>query len=204
MVEFGDETVINEAQHRFHMHITKQSILLPDFRSLVYRAVLSVGNYDTFKKLMTIYRETDVHEEKNRILSSLGAIRDENILMKILEFSISEEVRAQDVPRVIESVTTTYQGRLLTWQYFKNNWQIFVKRCQSGTLMKTIVEIVTGKFVTEEIIQDIEDFFEKNHISGTERTIKQRIEIIKFNAAWLNRDKEPIEEFLKTNEKLYL
>lgn len=182
------------------MHVEKESILAADFRSLMYRAVLSVGSFETYEKMLSLYRETSMHEEKNRILSALGSIKDVNILQKILEFSMSEEVRAQDALQAIASVTKSHLGKQLAWDYFKNNWQAFVKRYQSGTLLTRIVETVTDSFVTEEVIEDIQDFFKNNSISGTERTVRQSIEMIRFNVAWLNRDKKAIEEFLNLNK----
>ncbi|XP_008208455.1 puromycin-sensitive aminopeptidase isoform X2 [Nasonia vitripennis] len=200
LVEFEDASVISEAQRRFQMHVEKESILPADFRSLVYGAVLSVGNSETYEKMLSLYRETSMHEEKNRILSALGSIKDVNILQKILEFSMSEEVRAQDALQAIASVTKSHQGKQLAWQYFKNNCQTFIKRYQSGTLLTRIVETITESFVTEEVIEDIQGFFKNNPVSGTERTVRQSIEIIRFNVAWLNRDKEAIKEFLNLNK----
>lgn len=198
MVSFNDETVVNHAQSLFQKYIHKQYYIPPDLRGVVYRAVLSVGNLDTFEKILTIYRETDMLEEKSRILSSLGAVKDLNILQRILEFSMSDEVRAQEIFQIIRSVVVSPSGQHLAWQYFKNNFKKFVNRCQSGTLLTLIVGDVTQNFVSEDSIKDIVEFFDENPIAGTERTIQQSIEKIKLNVAWFNREKEAIEEFFKT------
>ncbi|XP_058809156.1 puromycin-sensitive aminopeptidase-like [Phymastichus coffea] len=200
MASFKDESVILEAQRRFQMHITKQASISPDFRSFIYHAVMSAGNLDTFEKMLTLYRETEMHEERNRILSSLGAIKDINILKKVLDFSTSNEVRPQDVPRVLRSVSTNPCGRILAWEYFKNNWKTFVARYQSGILLITIVKEVTQNIMTKETIKDITEFFENNPIVGIERTVQQSIETIKLNIAWLNRDKDLIDNFLNEND----
>jgi puromycin-sensitive aminopeptidase len=36
-----------------------------------------------------LYREADLHEEKDRISQALGAIADKAILQKVLQFSMS-------------------------------------------------------------------------------------------------------------------
>ncbi|XP_014218459.1 puromycin-sensitive aminopeptidase-like [Copidosoma floridanum] len=201
LVEFADKAVIEEAKRLFELHITKQSILPADFRGLVYRAVLLNGSVGDFEKILSLYRDTDAHEEKNRILSSFGAIKDLNILQRILEFSMSEEVRAQDTIYALNSVASNHQGRLLAWQYFKSNLKLFVQRCQAGNLLTNIVGTVTIKFTSEEIVPDIKEFFEQNAVSGTERTVQQSIETIKLNAAWLNRDQESLNKFLENQFK---
>lgn len=79
-----------------------------------------------FKKL---YREADLHEEKDRICRNLGAIKDEKILRKVLDFAISEEVRSQDSVFVIISVAALSSiGRDLAWEFFKNHWEVLLKR----------------------------------------------------------------------------
>lgn len=198
MTKLNDENVIREAQRRFRMHITKEAILPADFRSFVYQAVLSVGNLNTLENMLTLYRESDMHEEKNRILSSLGAVNDVNLLNKVLNFSTSEEVRLQDTCRVLRSVATNPQGRILAWQHFKSNWKNFASRYQSGTLLIGIVKEVTQNIMTEETTKDITEFFQNNSIAGIERTVQQSIETIKLNIAWLNRDKDLIDKFLKS------
>ena len=40
-------------------------------------------------KLLQLYREADLHEEKDRISRALGAITDESILKKVLQFAVS-------------------------------------------------------------------------------------------------------------------
>lgn len=197
MVEFEDKDIISEAKRRFQEHVAQKNILPADYRSFVYRTVLSTGNSDTFEQFLSLYRATDVHEEKNRILSSLGAVQDVNKLQRILEFSMSEEVRAQDAFRAIKAVTANRQGQILAWQYFKDNWEKFVDRYQSGILLTIIVQLITENIVKEEMVKDIEEFFQKHSISGTERTVQQSLETIRLNVAWLKRDKDSIEEFLK-------
>jgi hypothetical protein len=39
--------------------------------------------------LLQLYREADLHEEKDRISRALGAIRDEELLKKVLQFAMS-------------------------------------------------------------------------------------------------------------------
>lgn len=39
--------------------------------------------------IFQLYRAQDLHEEKDRISRAFGAIKDKNILSKILQFSIS-------------------------------------------------------------------------------------------------------------------
>ncbi|XP_008559136.1 puromycin-sensitive aminopeptidase isoform X1 [Microplitis demolitor] len=199
MAVLKDTDIIEEAKRRFDLHVTKKSILAADLRTPVYRAVLSVGDVNTYETMLKLYDEADLHEEKDRILRALGTIQDENLLSKVLDFSMSDKVRAQDTVFAIMSVAMNSKGRDLAWEFFKNNWKPLMNRYDGGFLLSRLVKHTTENFVTEERAMEIEEFFKKNPTPGSERTVQQSMENIRLNAAWLARDQASIESFFKNN-----
>lgn len=196
MAALNDEDTIQEAKKRFELHVSGATLLAADLRSPVYRAVLSVGDTDTYETMLRLYREADLHEEKDRILRALGAIKDETLLAKVLNFAMSDEVRAQDTVFAIMSVAMTYKGRVMAWDFFKENWKTLLDRYGGGFLISRLVKFTTENFVTEERAKDVEEFFKDHPTPGTERTVQQSVESIRLNAAWLARDKDSIKEYL--------
>lgn len=67
-------------------------------------------------------------EEKDRIGRSLGAIKDPELLKKVLNFSISDDVRSGDSVFIIISVGMSKTGREVAWQFFKENKELFRER----------------------------------------------------------------------------
>lgn len=207
LVFLEDEETICEARRRFSLHITGKDIIKADLRSLVYRAVLSTsctsvadGYNETFETMLKLYRECDLHEEKMRILGALGAVKDTRLLARVLDFSMSDEVRAQDATFGICSVSSlTNEGQLLAWEFLKEKWHILLDRYKGGFLLSSLVKCITEKFATNEKAQEINQYFENQDKSSVERTILQCIESIKLNAAWLKRDQDKIQEFLESN-----
>lgn len=198
MAALNDEDTIQEAKRRFDLHVNGTTTLAADLRSPVYRAVLSVGNTDTYETMIKLYKNADLHEEKDRILRALGAIKDETLLMKVLDFAMSDEVRAQDTVFAIMSVGMTYKGRLMAWNFFKENWKTLLDRYEGGFLLARLVKFTTENFVTEELAKDVESFFENHPTPGTERTVQQSVESIRLNTTWLARDKDSIRKYLTT------
>ncbi|XP_011165084.1 puromycin-sensitive aminopeptidase isoform X2 [Solenopsis invicta] len=200
MVALNDHDTIEEAKRRFELHVNGTTTLAADVRTPVYRAVLSVGDVNTYETMIKLYREADLQEEKERILRALGAIKDEDLsqLRKVLDFAMSEEVRAQDTVFAIMSVTLSYKGRLMAWNFFKEKWKTLLDRYEGGFLMARLVKFTTENFVTEEQAKDVENFFEEHPIPGTERTVQQCVESIRLNAAWLSREKDSIRKYLTT------
>lgn len=69
---------------------------------------------------------------------------------------------------------------------------------QGGFLLSRIVKYTAESFASEEKAEEMESFFAGRKIDGIERTVQQSLETIRNNAAWLERDRESIYEFLKS------
>ncbi|XP_034944824.1 puromycin-sensitive aminopeptidase [Chelonus insularis] len=199
MAIFKDTDIIEEAKKRFELHITKKLPLVADLRTPVYRAVLSVGDINTYEAMIKLYTEADLHEEKDRILRALGTISDRTLLNKVLDFAMSDQVRAQDTVFAIMSVALNIKGRDLAWEFLKNNWHILMNRYDGGFLLSRLIKHTTENFVTESNAIEIEEFFEKHSTPGAERTVQQSLESIRLNVAWLSRDQAAIEDYFKVN-----
>ncbi|XP_012260332.2 puromycin-sensitive aminopeptidase isoform X1 [Athalia rosae] len=199
LAALNDQDTIEQAKKCFEAHVTGTKVLSADLRSPVYRAVLSAGGAETFATMLKLYREADLHEEKDRISRALGAIKDEGLLKRVLEFAMSDEVRAQDTVFVIMSVAMTYKGRILAWQFFKDNWKVLMDRYEGGFLLSRLVKFTTEDFATEESALEVEQFFADHPTPGTERTVQQSVETIRLNAAWLARDREAIKSYLQSH-----
>ncbi|KAG4073866.1 hypothetical protein HA402_014071 [Bradysia odoriphaga] len=196
LVSCSCSDVLKESRIRFDLHVSGKVVLPADIRNACYKAVLQVADEKTFEDMLQLYRATDLHEERDRISRSLGAIGDKNILKKVIEFAMSEEVRSQDSVFVIASVSMNPKGRDLTWEFFKSNWKILLERYQGGFLLARLIKYLTENFATEAKAIEIENFFKENELPGTERTVSQSVESIRLNAAWLARDLDTIASFL--------
>lgn len=202
MIFLDNEETINEAKRKFELHLSGKCILSPDLKNPVYKAVLRVGDNETLETMLKLYRETDLQEEKTRILKAIGTVRDEHLIIKVLNFLISDQVRLADTVLAIPSITITYKGRLLVWEFFKKNWNLFAERYNGSYLFPGLVKFVTQHFTTEDMAQEVEEFFENKSKASIERAILQGVECIRLNSTWLNRDKELIKNFLNSQHEL--
>lgn len=196
LVSFSCETTSEEAKKRFEAHASGKAILSADLRSVCYKAVLQTGDTDTYELMLKLYRATDLHEEKDRISRALGSIRNVDILKRVIEFAMSDEVRAQDSVFIIVAVALNPKGREMAWEFFKQNRQQLLDQYEGGFLLSRLVKHLTENFASEEKAREVEEFFKQYSFPGTERTVSQSVETIRLNAKWLNRDIQTIREFL--------
>jgi puromycin-sensitive aminopeptidase len=178
------------------LHKEGKQTLPADLRMACYKAVLQSATEDVYEGMLELYRATDLHEEKDRISRALGSIDNVELLQKVIQFAMSDEVRAQDAVFVIASVSINPLGRDLSWTFFKENWNVLRNQYQGGFLLTRLVKHLTENFASEEKAIEVEEFFKTHDFPGTERTVQQSIETIKLSAAWLNRDLAAITEYL--------
>ncbi|XP_058067309.1 puromycin-sensitive aminopeptidase isoform X2 [Anopheles bellator] len=200
MVSFRCPKTVAEAKRRFQEHAEGKCVLPADLRSSCYKAVLQNGDLETYNEMLRLYRATDLHEEKDRISRALGSIGNVDILRKVIDFAMSDEVRAQDSVFVIVSVAMNPRGRDISWDYFRERWQVLLNQYEGGFLLARLIKYLTENFSTEERAQEVEQFFREHEFAGTERTVSQSIETIRLNANWLRRDLDTITAYLKQQQ----
>jgi len=194
----GDTETVEEAKRRFEAHLTGKPIPA-DLRSAVYASVLSDADEATLQKFIDMHNSSDLQEEKMRIATSLGSVRREELIRKVLAFAISPSVRSQDSVSVICAVsgnTSTKLSSELAWQFVKENWSTIYSRYSSGFLITRLVKSVTENFATKEDFEEVENFFKQNPVPAAQRSLQQALESIQVNTAWLGRNRELLQKEL--------
>ena len=85
----GEEAVIAEAKKRFAAHCAGSATIPADLRGAVYGTVLSQGSEKEYDEMLELIKASDLHEERVRIMRSLGSVRDEKLIQKVLDYSVS-------------------------------------------------------------------------------------------------------------------
>lgn len=197
LVTFEYPEIIKKCQEAFDDHVTKRKSIPADLRSAVYRAMAHQSTEEIWDKFMKLYDETDLQEEKNRLASSLGAVKKSEFIDRVLKFAISDKVRSQDSVFVVASVARNPVARRAAWEFYLANFELFKNRYENGFLGNLLVKSVTENFQTEEMAHEIEEFFRKNPVQAWERSIQQSIETVRLNAAMMARDTEKLTKYFQ-------
>jgi len=84
----------------------------------------------------------------------------------------------------------------MAWEFLKSNWDELDRRYGEGGFgLMRLVSIVSG-FTTEEQREDVERFFTEHPVPSADRTVRQALERIRLNAAWLDRNRSEVAEWL--------
>ena len=191
---YGHKPTVAEAQKRFNEHINGTSVIPADLRGCVYRTVIANGGNEAYEEMLGLFRKEELHEEKDRLSRSLGSSKDMDVLQKVLDFGMCDEIRFQDTPWVVASVSNNMKGRDLAWQFFKTNYPKIHDRYQTGALLTRFCQFTTDNFTTNEMAHEVETFFKENY-NPAERTIRQCVENIRLNAQWYGKDGKSIHDY---------
>ncbi|KAB2619252.1 aminopeptidase M1-like [Pyrus ussuriensis x Pyrus communis] len=161
---FGHGPTINEASRRFHEFLDD-------------RNTINMSNRWGYESLLRVYRETDLSEEKSRILRSLASCPDPNITLEVLNFLLTSEVRRQDASAVLSSVSR--EGRETAWTWLKDREHISKTWC-SGFLITQIVSEIVSPLASFEKVKDVDEFFKVHCIPSITRTLKQSVEWVRI------------------------
>ena len=186
---YEDADALAEAAARLGSYASDPASVPPDLRRAVYSLAAKQGDGGTWETMWGLYQDAPLQEEKVRLLMGLTQFKSEDLLSQTLDRALSEDVRSQDAPYPILGVGTNVYGRDLAWEFLKDNWEEIDRRYGEGGFMIMRLVSFTSGFASEEKLEDVERFFAEHPAPAAERSIRQALERIRLNIAWLDRNR---------------
>jgi len=179
----------------------EEDALSPDLRSAVYSMVVANGGVFGYESMLHLRALSDLSEEQVRCLQSLASTPDQALIQRTLEYAISTNVRNQDGPSLIAACAHNRKASLQTWLFIQANWPAILKRFQQSSALSRIIASVGNNLTSPKHLDEFRNFFEQQPHPGADRAVKQALERIASNAAWVERDFESTAAWLKANVK---
>ena len=119
-------------------------------------------------------------EDKGRFLNAMTAFSNDALIKRTLEFTLSGEVKRQEVRSVAVMAAEKPKAKNVTWNWLRTNigkLQELYKGTGtlSGTFMSLIPILGIGR------TREVEDFFREHRIPGAETGISAGLEKLKAN-----------------------
>ncbi|XP_050068381.1 aminopeptidase N [Anopheles maculipalpis] len=199
----GHKDCVNHCLRKYYewMHQPNPDInnpISPNLKSTVYCTAIKYGDETEWDFAWERFQRTTVASEKEILLSAMGCSRVPWILARYLENAMSDEygIRKQDAFRVFISVADNVIGQPIAFDYMRNNWPKMKSYFgASMSNLNIILKYCTKRFNTESELLELKEFAEI-HLKDSGRTIQQAIEWTESNIAWLNRNAQPIVNWL--------
>jgi tricorn protease interacting factor F2/3 len=142
----------------------------PDMkRPAVIGYARSSSDYDG---LMSGFKKSTTDEERLRYLEGLASFKRPDLVGKALGFSLSPEVKKQDVRNMVLYATSNADVRNATWQWFKTNIEkldkMYEGTAQLSAIMRAYISIVGIGHV-----DDAESLFRQHPLPAADATLEK-------------------------------
>jgi len=123
------------------------------------------GLIDRFKKSAT-------DEERLRYLEGLASFNKPDLVAKALEFSLSGQVKKQDVRNMVAYATANADARTITWEWFKSNIEkleeMYAGTAQLSSIMRAYISIAgVGR------VDEAESLFNQYPVPAADATLER-------------------------------
>ncbi len=192
---YGDQDTLREARRRFDTYVRESSSVHPDIRGVVLALSARQGDRSMYETMWELRRRAPTQEEQVRLLVALTQFQQKDLLQDTLERSLSREVRHHETIRAVIEVAGNRHGRELAWRFLKDNWPEFDRRYGEGGFGLMRLVSITGGFTTQEMLEDVQEFFQAHPVPAAERSIRQSLERIRLNIAWLDKNRDELARY---------
>ena len=192
---YHDPDVTAQASERFQKYLQDRETLAPDLRGVVFAMAAQSGGKDVYDQIWGLEGETDLAEEKIRLLMSLTRFQQHELLNSTLADSLSAKVRSQDSITLVAGVAANPKGRDLAWEFVKDNWAEFDRRYGGGGFGLMRLVSICSHFNSQEKADEVDSFFAEHPAPAAERTIRQALERVRLNIKWLEQNRQELTDW---------
>jgi aminopeptidase 2 len=199
----GDKTIIKAAKDLFAQFAKgDKSAIHPNIRGSVFAMALKNGGKSEYDTILDTYRNSKNSDERNTALRSLGRSKDPELIKQTLTLPFSGEVKEQDIYLPIGSLRAHPEGIEALFSWMTVNWDELSRRLPAGlSMLGMMVSICTSSFTSQAQLERVQKFFEDRSTKVFDQGLAQSCDAIRAKSAWLGRDREDVESWVKTNVK---
>ena len=134
------------------------------------------GDTEMYDKLLRVAKNATDPDLKTDALHLLTRFRDPLLVIRTLEYAVSDEVRSQDSWTLIALMLERRETQDLTWQFVQQHWEAIAKKATVNSGAR-IVE-ATGAFCSVARRDEVTSFFATHPVSSADRTLSKAIDSI--------------------------
>lgn len=195
----GHKSVITEAKRRFELYVTNKdkTLVNQNLRSAIFGVAIHKGGNSEYKALKNEWLQTTSIDGKEIALRALGRIRVSKIHDEYLEF-LFKDVATQDIHTGALALSTNSKARLTLWRYIQSHFdQIKDKLGKNMVMLDRFLRLSLTRFNEREVEREIATFFANKDNRGYDRTLGIISDTIKGRAAYFERDRLKLFDWLK-------
>lgn len=193
-----DEDILPEMPRRLTLYWVRPASLDPTLATPLIRLCARTDLGALFDKYIQKFKSATTPEDRDRYLMALADFKKPELARKLLEFALSDAVRAQDVWKPIRYLLANPMVQGEAWYFVKTRWQTL--RQKGGSVGAQRMIQGTRALWRPEWREDLGIFFQDpaNKVAAAERALAQTLEFIEIGIRFKTHQQNALSGWLKS------
>ena len=184
----GADPTVRAHAREVHDSVLKGDDVDPNVAAAVVAITAATGTSEDHETFLGRYRSSPSPQEQLRYLYALGAFPDQALAQETLALTLSDTIRSQNAPFLIQLLLQNRDVNELAWEFVKGEWDAINARFPDNTIPRLLGGVTTLN--TSELAADVERFLADHPVPQAVKTIEQHLERLKVNVALRERESE--------------
>jgi aminopeptidase 2 len=191
-----DPATIAEARKQFNVYLADSRKVEPDLLDPIFKIVAFNGDAKDYQKMDNLWRTAKTPEERVRSMMSLPFFRKPELIDRTLKFSIGNEIRLQDSPKLLGNILIMPHAKQPGFKFVRENFALIKKHLPMPTVPHVVcsLESICTPQEEKEYIQ----FLAANPIPAGRKRIQQALETVHNRVNFRNRSSAEFDKILST------
>jgi aminopeptidase N len=168
----------------------------PNVAAAVVAVTAATGTAEDHAAFFDRYKTSSSPQEQLRYLYALGSFPDPVLARETLALTLTDAIRTQNAPFLIQLLLQNRDTNQLTWEFVKREWDAINARFPDNTIPRLLGGVTTLN--TPELEADVARFFASHPVPQAVKTIEQHLERLKVNVGLRERESKRLGEALRS------
>ena len=191
-----EEEILSELPRKLTLFWGRTASVEPTLVEPVLRLSIRTDGGSLFKAYTEKITTAPTPEDRDRYLGALADYKKPELARKILEYTLSDNIRSQDFWRPVRLLLGNPWVQEETWLFVKENWELMRKKGGSVAAQRIIQG--TKKLWRNEWRQDVDRFFNDpiNRVPAATKALEQTLELMELGILFKDRQQSTLSDWL--------
>jgi puromycin-sensitive aminopeptidase len=180
----NDSGIQERAVARYKEFCHDRRSVAPELVSALTTVFAHCGAENDFEHVLEAYRSSQTPQEKQRYLLALGEFQQPASVQRVLEMTLSDEMRRQDVPSILRKLLSSRHSRYVAWDFVSTRWEKIIGKVPDNAVAR-FCEGITSLIDKAE---EVHAFFDRHEVAYGSRTMAQHLEHLKIAQRFRERE----------------
>ena len=167
----------------------------PAGAAAVVEVLAHVGDEARFDAYVDRFKNAPTPQEQLRYLYALAEFPDARLIERVLDMTLTGQVRSQNSPFVIGRAMRNRLHGPLAWEFVRRHWQVLNERLPHNSIVRMLEGVKA--LSRPEQAADVTGFFAEHPVPQGAKTLAQHLDRLRVNLALRQREADRLPAALR-------